>query len=66
VSLRGQVPGSLVVFLVWVNCSSQTLFFGAQMIQGRRAGQELRPARQSGDNREHALDGRFLAYHSWS
>jgi hypothetical protein len=48
VSLRGQVPGSLVVFLAWVCCSSQSLFFGARMIQGRRAGQELLPARQSG------------------
>jgi hypothetical protein len=37
-----------VAFLVWVYCSSQTLFFGAKMIQGRRAGQELLPARQSG------------------
>jgi hypothetical protein len=55
-----------VVFLVSVYCSSQSVFFGGKMIQGRRAGQELLPARQSDDNREHAFDGRFLAYHSWS
>jgi membrane protein len=32
--------GSLVVFLVWVYYSSQTLFFGAELIQARRTRQE--------------------------
>lgn len=32
--------GSLVVFLMWVYYSSQTLFFGAELIQARRTRQE--------------------------
>jgi membrane protein len=36
--------GSLVVFLVWVYYSSQTLFFGAELIQARRTRQEWLPA----------------------
>src|SRR5437016_3998369 len=32
--------GSLVVFLVWVYYSSQTLFFGAELIQARRTRHE--------------------------
>lgn len=32
--------GSLVVFLVWVYYSSQTLFFGAELIQARRTSAE--------------------------
>jgi membrane protein len=36
--------GSLVVFLVWVYYSSQTLFFGAELIQARRTRHEWLPA----------------------
>jgi membrane protein len=32
--------GSLVIFLMWVYYSSQTLFFGAELIQARRTRQE--------------------------
>ena len=32
--------GSLVVFLMWVYYSSQTLFFGAELIQARRTRHE--------------------------
>ena len=32
--------GSLVVFLVWIYYSSQTLFFGAELIQARRTRHE--------------------------
>jgi membrane protein len=32
--------GSLVVFLMWIYYSSQTLFFGAELIQARRTRQE--------------------------
>jgi membrane protein len=35
--------GSLVVFLVWVYYSSQTLFFGAELIQARRSRHEWLP-----------------------
>jgi membrane protein len=38
--------GSLVVFLVWVYYSSQTLFFGAELIQARRTRREWLPGRQ--------------------
>jgi membrane protein len=37
--------GSLVVFLVWVYYSSQTLFFGAELIQARRTRREWLPKR---------------------
>jgi membrane protein len=37
--------GSLVVFLVWVYYSSQTLFFGAELIQARRTRNEWLPGR---------------------
>jgi membrane protein len=35
--------GSLVLFLVWVYYSSQTLFFGAELIQARRTRREWLP-----------------------
>jgi membrane protein len=40
--------GSLVVFLMWVYYSSQTLFFGAELIQARRTRHEWLPG-EKGD-----------------
>jgi membrane protein len=40
--------GSLVVFLVWVYYSSQTLFFGAELIQARRTRHEWLPVVPNG------------------
>jgi membrane protein len=37
--------GSIVVFLMWVYYSSQTLFFGAELIQARRTRHEWLPAK---------------------
>jgi membrane protein len=37
--------GSLVVFLVWIYYSSQTVFFGAELIQARRTRHEWMAAR---------------------